>query len=153
MPEAADLARRHGIVGSGNVLLTDAAGRTASVEFNAGGVSVVPGRDGICVHANHPEGPLTSPLEHYPNAVEREHSRYRASRLRGFLDAQRGRLSAKGVFAALADHGEHGRGVCRHAEEGVEEITTAALVAEPSGGLLHAVRGHPCRNTPATYTM
>ena len=183
VPEASDLAQRHGIAGSGNVLLTDAAGRTAAVEFNAGGVSVVPGRDGICVHANHPEGPLTSPLEHYPNAVEREHSRYRAARLRTLLESgchasprcpaekhvpQRARdmlladnarsmapggLAPAAVFAALADHGEHGRGLCRHAEEGVEEITTASLVAEPSRGLLHAVRGQPCKNTPATYTL
>jgi hypothetical protein len=152
--EAAELARRHGVAGSGNALLSDAAGRCASVEFNAGGVSVLPARDGIAVHANHPQGAETSPLEHYPDPAERENSRYRAARLRQLLEAQRGRLTPATALAALSEHTERPRGLCRHAEDNAEGLaTTAALIAEPADGVLHVVRGPPCRGAPIAYHL
>ena len=45
---------------SGNCLISDASGVSASVEFNAGGVSVVSAQDGIAAHANHPRVQATS---------------------------------------------------------------------------------------------
>jgi hypothetical protein len=57
--QAVELARRFGIRGQGNTLLSDGAGESLSVEVNAGGVSVVPAKEGIATHANHPEGAET----------------------------------------------------------------------------------------------
>lgn len=151
--DAVELARSHGIAGAGNCLISDPGGESLSVEFNAGGVSVVPARDGIATHANHPEGPETAPFEHYPDAVEKKLSRHRAGRLRELLERQRGGLTVGGAFAALSDHEQHPRGICRHEIGDMPGgATTAAVVASPARGRLHVVRGQPCCNPPATYT-
>jgi len=148
--EAAELAKELGIEGTGNVLLSDRHRESLSVEFNAGGVSVIPAANGIATHANHPEGEETSPFEHYPDQIERENSRYRANTVRELLAAERGRLTAQKAMMALADHSRYPRGICRHFPEGM--CTTAAVVVEPTKGKLHVTRGPACSNWPVTYT-
>ena len=155
--DAVELARRFGIQGDGNHLITDPQGESLSVEFNAGGVSVIPARDGIATHGNHAEGPETGPFEAYEDnegPSERENSRYRMHGLWQLLNAERGRLTPQRAFMAQADHTYYPQGVCRHWVEGMPEMeTTAAVVAEPTGGKLHVVRGQPCCNWPTTYTI
>ena len=154
VPEAAELAQRHGIAQCGNCLITDAAGRSACVEFNAGGVSILPARDGLSVHANHPEGEKTAPLELCPSPTIAEHSRNRAARLRELLELHRGRLTPESALAALADHSRRPLGICRHAEDDPEELaTTAAILAEPAKGILHVVRGQPCQGKAVVYRV
>lgn len=107
---AAELAAAHGIRGAGNCLVSDAEGRSLSVEFNGGGVSIVPAKAGIATHANHPEGANTAPreLEDYATAGltegDREDSRYRMHGLWAQFNAERGRLAAPKVMQILADH-------------------------------------------------
>lgn len=149
--EAGELAKERGIAGTGNVLLSDRHGESLSVEFNAGGVSIVPARNGIATHANHPEGEKTAPFEHYPDDIERENSRYRASTVRELLEADRGRLTTQKAMMCLADHSRYPRGICRHTPEGL--CTTAAVVVEPTKGKLHVTRGPACSNWPMTYTV
>jgi hypothetical protein len=152
--EAAELALRSGITGRGNGLISDAQGQSLSVEFNVGGVSIVPAREGITTHANHPVGPETAPFEDYPDEVEKENSRHRMSHLWRLLHAERGRLTAQKTLMALADHSRYPRGICRHIIDGKRSTcTTAAVVAEPAKGRLHVVRGTPCANWPVTYTL
>jgi len=153
--EAAELARSHGLRASGNCLLTDASGSSASVEFNAGGVSVVPAHDGIAVHANHPEGAETLPFDDtIRNRRLREDSSYRAGRLRELLEGERGRLTAPKALSLLADHGHYPLGVCNHTRDRDPECyTTAAVVADPVMGNLHVVRGSPCANWPVRYSI
>jgi len=156
---AIDLARRHGIRGSGNRLLLDACGDTATVEFNAAGLGVVPARDDIATHANHPEadGPRTADWdwsEHGYGASEREQSSWRMHGLWQLLDKERGRLTAQKALACLADHTHYPQSICRHWVEGRPGmITNASAVAEPARGLLHVVRGQPCSNWPVTYSV
>jgi hypothetical protein len=148
------LAEEFGIAQAGNGLLSDASGQSISVEFNAGGVSIIPAKDGIAIHTNHPVGERTALSEDYPDAVDREHSRYREQRLRRLLDPQRGRITPQSILTALADHGECGRGTCRHLPESTTGIiTTAAVVAEPAYGRLHVVRGQPCRSAATVYSF
>jgi hypothetical protein len=157
--EAITLAQRHGIRGAGNWLLTDAHGESASVEFNGDGVSIIPARDGIATHANHPEGAETSRLDcdwrrHGYGPGERETSNWRMHGLWRLLNDERGRLSAQKALMLLADHTRYPHNICRHQVQGKPEMeTTAAIVAEPAKGLLHAVRGQPCANAPVTYTL
>ena len=156
---AIELAQRYGIRGSGNRLLMDAQGETATVEFNAGGAGVVPARNGIATHANHPEadGPRSvdgdwSRYGYGPS--EREQSEWRMHGLWQLLDAERGRLTAQKGLACLADHTHYPQSICRHWVEGRPGmITNASVVAEPGKGLLHVVRGQPCSNWPTTYTL
>jgi isopenicillin-N N-acyltransferase-like protein len=151
---AAELALRTGMCGAGNCLISDAEGVSLSVEFNAGGVSVVPAKQGIATHANHPEGQATAPFEHYPDALERENSRFRMHGLWRMLDSERGRLTPQRALLLLADHSRYPRGICRHEIGGSpESCTTAAVIAEPTRGRLHVTRGNPCSNWPITYTV
>ena len=156
--EAVELARRFGITGRGNYLVTDGQGESRSIEFNVGGVSVLHPREGILTHGNHPEGPETSPFGAYDEdgegATERENSRYRMHGLWGLLNAERGRLTPQKAMMLLGDHTYYPQGICRHWVEGRPDMeTTAAIVVEPAQGRLHAVRGQPCANWPTTYTI
>ena len=152
--EATDLAEEFGMQGAGNFLLSDSTGKSVSVEHNAGGVSVLPARNGIATHANHPVGEQTGPFEKYPDKIERDNSAYRMRGLWELLNAQRGRLTPQRALMCLADHGRYPRGICRHLIGGTREIrTTAAVVAEPTRGRLHVVRGPACSGWPTTYVI
>ncbi len=152
--EAVELARAHGIRGSGNFLITDAEGHACAVEFNTGGLDVLDAVDGIATHANHPEGAHTAPFEHYPIEVLKKDSRHRATRLRELLEADRGRVTPAGAIAMLADHGRHPLGLCRHLVDGLpERCTTSGVVADPGAGTLHVTRGNPCENAAAVYSF
>ena len=153
--EAQYLADKFGISGAGNCLISDAQGVSVSVEFNCGGVSIVPARNGIATHANHPEGDNTAPFEDYADDIEKENSRYRMHALWRLLDAERGRLTPQKCLASLGDHSRYPRGgICRHMIGGMTDpCTTAAVVAEPTRGKLHVVRGPVCMNWPVTYAL
>ena len=152
-----DLARRFGVASSGNCLISDPHGESLSVEFNVGGVSAVPARAGIATHGNHAEGAETRPFAAYvgkEGASEEENSHYRMHGFWHLLHAERGRLTPQRAFAALADHTYYPQGTCRHWVDGKPGMeTTAAVVVEPTKGLLHVVRGQPCANWPVTYTV
>ena len=155
--DAVDLAKRHGLAGAGNCLISDPQGESLSVEWNAAGVSVVPAKCGIATHGNHPEGLETAPLDAYADhegPSERENSRYRMHGLWHLLAAERGRLTPQRAMMLLADHTYYPQGICRHWVDGKPDMeTTAAVVAEPTRGRLHVVRGQPCANWPTTYTV
>jgi len=152
--EGAELAREFGLAGSGNCLISDEEGESISVEFNAGGVNIIPAKNGIATHANHPEGPDTAAFEKWESEIEKDNSRYRMHGLWKLLDAERGKLTAQKVLMILADHTRYPLGICRHMIDGKPGwCTTAAVVAQPTRGKLHVVRGQPCCNWPVTYTM
>lgn len=153
--EAAELAVRHGLAGSGNFLVSDGQGQSSSIEFNAGGVSIITSARGIATHANHPEGRETAPFEHYPDERRRQDSRHRCQVLRERLEAERGRLTPPKAMMCLADHTHYPWGICNHLIPGATppRCTTAAVVAEPTRGRLHVVRGNPCSNWPVSYEV
>jgi len=150
--EAADLAMQYGRRGAGNLFVSDGNGESISIETNIGGVSILRQEDGILTHANHPEGEKTTPYEAYPFEGAKEDSVYRMHGLRRLLHAERGRLTPQKVLMLLADHTMYPGGTCKHfSEDGAQ--TTAAVIAEPTRGKLHVVRGQPCCNWPVTYTV
>ena len=151
--EGVELGRKFGLAGAGNCLISDRCGHSVSVEFNAGGVNIVPAKDGIATHANHPQAAKTAPFEDYPEEKVRD-SRYRSGRLWKLLHAEAGRLTAQKALMALADHSAYPAGICRHLLGSETDVcTTAAIVAEPTRGKLHVTRGPACSNWPATYTL
>jgi len=152
--EGVELAREHGIAGAGNCLISDPHGRSLSVEFNMGGIGVVPAQDGIATHANHPEAQETAPYEDYPDEIEREDSRYRMHGLWDLLNAERGRLTPQKALMQMADHTHYPRGICRHVVGNDRYMgTSSVVIAEPTRGKLHVVRGNPCCSWPVTYTI
>jgi hypothetical protein len=53
----------------------------------------------------------------------------------------------------FADHSHYPLGICRHIDGVDIGCTTAAVVVEPTRGLLHVTRSNPCANWPVTYTL
>ena len=102
--EGVELAQKYGISSAGCCLISDPHGESLSVEFNVGGVGIVPAKDGIATHGNHPEAKETTPYEDYPDEIEKENSRYRMHGLWDLLDKERGRLTPQKVLMLLADH-------------------------------------------------
>ena len=152
--EAVALAEKHGIQGTGNCLISDPAGESVSVEFNAGGVGVLPARDGICTHANHVEGSATAPYAMDRGEELNSNSLYRMHGLYDLLAAERGRITPQRALMCLADHTQYPQGLCRHEIEGNRERgTSGVIVAEPTRGKVHVVRGQACCNWPVTYTV
>jgi isopenicillin-N N-acyltransferase-like protein len=142
-----ELANKYGLQGSGNCLIADKTGRSASIEFNKGGVDVLRDREGILVHANHPNGKKISRFEKYDDLIEKNNSRFREQRLHSLLENKKGELTASNIITLLADHENHPRGVCRHMiGQSSDYHTTAAIVADPSKMKLYVVCGNPCCN-------
>jgi isopenicillin-N N-acyltransferase like protein len=152
--DAIELALKHGIKDTGNILISDKTGASASVEFNVAGVNVIESQNGISTHTNHPVGPDTSKYEKYPDPLEQQNSRFRMTRLRELIESERVRLTAQKAFSLLANHDGYPRGICRHRiGQKTTSCTTAAVIAEPTKGLLHCSRGNPCANWPRSYCM
>ena len=150
--EVSELALQYGFKGAGNAFFSDASGKSISVEANVGGVSVLEQVDGILTHANHPEGDQTAPYEAYPFEGAKADSQYRMHGLHKLLEAERGRLTPQKALMLLADHTLYPGGTCKHASQDGAQ-TTAVVIAEPTLGKLHVVRGQPCCNWPVTYTL
>jgi len=150
--EVLALVHRHGVQTAGNLTIGDASGRAVAIEVTDHGAGIVEAEDGILVHANHICSPGLVCCEDYTEP-ERSASHARQARLRELLAAERGRLTAPLAVAALTDHANYPRSICRHASGLTDIRTTAALVVEPAAGLVHIVRGQVCQGWPATYSL
>ena len=146
------LIERHGLATPGSLTIGDAAGRVIALENTDHGHAVVDAADGILVHANHIDAPGLKGYGHYPEP-ERSASYRRQARLSEQLDAERGRLTPSLAMRCLMDHANYPRSICRHPSSAEDIQTTAAIVAEPTLGLLHIIRGSPCQGWPATYAL
>ena len=152
--EGVELAKKYGISSAGCCLINDVHGESLSVEFNVGGVGIVPAKDGIATHANHPEGKETAPYEDYPDEIEKENSKYRMHGLWNLLNGERGRLTPQKILMLLAEHTHYPQGICRHIVGNDRHTgTSGVVIVEPTRGKLHVVRGNPCCNWPVTYTI
>lgn len=148
-----ELAKEYAIRNTGNCLVSDATGRSASIESNAGGVGIIPAKDGIATHANHAEAPATLPYEEYSTSAKQD-SQHRRNHLWYLLNQERGHLTAEKALHCLSDHSTYPHGICCH--QGHEEMdygTTAAVVAEPTSGRLYVTSGSPCLQRVAGYEI
>lgn len=153
LDEVVELARKHGVRIVGHMTIADPTGRAVGLELCQGDVGVIKGRDGLYVHANHAIAEKFKPLV---TRKDREEERggasvHRQSRLYELMEQSRGRLTPQMMLQNLSDHANYPRSICSH--RGQEYHTTAAVVVEPSRGLLHVTRGAPCQNWPVTYRL
>jgi isopenicillin-N N-acyltransferase-like protein len=151
--EVGELAREYGVADVGNFLFADAAGDSLAVEFSAAGAALVPAEEGLSVHTNHALTETTRRVEASREADLHASSEHRYARLRSLLLAEAGRLTPQSALMMLADHERYPHGLCRHPAAAGEPATTAAVIAEPTRGRLHVVRGNPCGNWPVTYEV
>jgi len=70
------------------------------------------------------------------------------------VNGERGRLTPQKILMLLADHTHYPRGICKHTVgDNRYTGTSGVVIAEPTRGKLHVVRGNPCCNWPVTYTV
>jgi len=150
--EVAAMTHDHGIDTSCHTTVADMRGGIVGIECTDGGIEVMEPENGIYVHANAVRG--RSELRTTEVDLEtfcRADSIARENRFRELATAGQENITTQMVMSILADHENHPVGICRH--QGDEAGTTAAVVAEPSKGLLHVVRGHPCSNRWSTAAL
>jgi len=153
LDDAIELTRRHGVRLTAHVTVTDATGRSAGIETAGGEVEIIQPRDGVYVHANHTVTdrfkPRITPQDDEQQCAGA--SEHRQQRLTDLINLDRGRLTPQLMLHNLSDHANYPASICSH--RGRDYHTTAAVVAEPSRGLLHVTRGAPCQNWPQTYRL
>jgi isopenicillin-N N-acyltransferase-like protein len=150
--EVIEVTQRYGVESAFHVVVADQRGGIVGIEGGQAGVACLRPEQGIYAHANAVvgEGPLRA-TEKDAGSFRRADSLHRTKRLTERLQADRGRLTAQLAYAALCDHDGYPLSVCRH--QSAEAQTAAAVIAEPTRGLLHVTCGAPCRNWPQTYSL
>lgn len=153
LDDVVELAKKHGVQSVAHVTVADPSGRGVGLELCQGEVEVIEGRDGLYAHGNHavrePLKPLVSDKDR--ESVSAGGSEHRQARLFELMEQNRRRLTPQLMLQNLSDHANYPRSICSH--RGLEYHTTAAVVVEPSRGLLHVTRGSPCQNWPATHRL
>jgi isopenicillin-N N-acyltransferase-like protein len=147
-----EMTDRHGVGDAFHVVVADQRGGIVGIEAGRGGVAYLRPARGIYAHANAivSDGPLRK-TEKDNAPFTRADSLHRANRLTERLQREHGRLTAKLAYNALCDHDGYPLSVCRH--QSPEAQTVAAVIAEPTRGLLHVTRGAPCRHWPETFSL
>ncbi len=150
--EAAALIEKYGRKSKGTATLCDAQGGCLSIETNGGGNAILKANNGISIHTNHAVVPKIAAVMKFETKDIEANSFFRYDRLAELIESEKGKLTPQKAMSFFADHTGSPDGLCRHADpEG--NNTTMAVVAEPTLGLLHVVKGYPCCNWAATYTI
>jgi len=150
--DVAALTRDHGIDTSCHTTVADMQGGIVGIECTDGGVDVLRPENGIYVHANAVRGSeALRATEVDLDTFSRADSVFREHRFRELVEHQHRKVTPHGLMEVLSDHQNHPCGICRHQSELAE--TTAAVVAEPTRGILHIVRGNPCSNRPISIRL
>lgn len=146
------LVDKHGLGTPGSFTIGDRKGRVIALENTDHGHAVVEANDGILAHANHINASQLMGYEEYPEP-ERTVSHNRQERMTEQLAAERGRLTPTLAMRCLMDHTNYPDSICRHPTPGHDFQTTAALVVEPTLGIMRVIRGLPCQGWAETYTL
>jgi hypothetical protein len=129
-------------VGGGTLLMADADGAVAVVEFGHRGLSVQqPDGTGWVARTNHHLDPtLAAELRESPGCGPRDNSESRLAWLSAQLAAAPPR-NAAGCAVLLSRHeGDGFAALCRHGDP----LTLSGAVFEPAARRLSVSRGHPC---------
>ncbi len=146
------MTRDFGVHQGFHTTVADEHGGIVGIENTRGGLAFIKPKRGIYTHANAVVGHKRAVRhERCGPTFLRHDSLHREARLYQLLAGDLGRLTAQLAFAALSDHDGYPVSICRHQGQGA--VTCAAVVVEPTKGLLHATRGSPCQNWPNTYEL
>lgn len=149
--EVMELTDHHGVGEAFHVVVADGRGGILGIEGGCGGIAYLQPEQGIYVHGNAvlSDGRLRETEK--DGLFTRADSVHRGKRLMERLRVDRGRLTSQLAYGALCDHDGYPVSICRH--QSTQAHTGAAIIAEPTRGLLHVTRGAPCQNWPRTYSL
>ena len=109
--------------------------------------------DELVVHTNHCLHPdLVAINADFPDLIE---STPRKARISALLDPQQA-LGVAQMQAALKDHDNHPRSICRHENDDPETgfwVSVFSMVVEADRGRMHISRGNPCTIPYETYAL
>jgi hypothetical protein len=133
--------------------ITDEKGGIIGIEGVGGKVAILREIDGLYIHANAPRAErfAKDAVLSDKSGYTIENSLFREKRLEQLLRQRPDRLTAQIAFYSLADTEGFPMGIIRC--DTPDACTTAAVVAEPTKGLLHVSRGMPSQNWPVTYAL
>jgi isopenicillin-N N-acyltransferase-like protein len=124
-----------------NYLMASASGGAVDIETTADQAFVIEPADGLLLHTNHylTAGVCDLGLPKMPDSA------VRLDRARALLDAKP-TLGPEDLFAALADHHNHPRSICKHpsSESPFADVTLASTVMDLDDGVLWLTQGNPC---------
>ena len=133
---------------SRNLLVADSHGNFVDAELLRKEAGIIPGRDGLLVHANHLEAP-----EFQGYQTPTENSLRRRERLETLLTETPGPLGVADVQRAYRDHANAPHSLCAHPFPGRNVQTVVSVIGDLGRLELHAAKGAPCRAVYATYTV
>jgi isopenicillin-N N-acyltransferase-like protein len=150
-----EFTREYGVAEGFHATVADEHGGIVGIESGRSGVVFCRSEQGIYAHANNV---LTDPAlqaDEVEPGMNLACSRHRAARMRELLTAAAPVVTPQLAYAATTDHVNAPHSICSHPRSGPDpqNYTTAAIVAEPTRGLLHVSRGVPCQNFPVTYRL
>lgn len=127
-----------------NHVLASREGEIYDLEVSGGAHAIHYIGDRPWAHANHVVDPALRARE----SGDLLNSRLRADRSGHLLAraAARGGITLDDLKAALRDHANHPKGVCKHVAPGVNETvcTIGSVIIDLTAGELHACAGNPC---------
>jgi isopenicillin-N N-acyltransferase-like protein len=146
---------RMGSGGCSHFLVGSREGLAMGVEVAFHWVDHLYPEDGLYSHANHFASPrFTGPdlsRKKYPDTL------IRARQAFNLLQGKKRRIGREEIEAALADHVNHPRSICRHKGPGtdpLEEIfSLVSVVMDLTTLTMHLKEGPPCRHTSETVTF
>ena len=159
VPEVMTLLKTVPVCSNGNYVICDSQGKIADVEVTSDGPLVIDDQNaGFIAHSNHflcaPHACETNFEHSLPDSFPR------LSRMQLLITEKFGSITVDELKTFLSDHSGHPVGICRHPHDGPGDAilpssgkTVAALIAEPTRGLLHIARGNPCSNPWVTYRL
>jgi len=136
-----------------NIMLTTPQG-PADLEISIENVCVLTDGNGVVTHTNHClHSSLLAHNESFPELIE-SHPRMR--RIDKLLRTDSGPLALDAVKAALADHENYPRSICRHTNDDPQTgywQTVFSVIIEPDNRQMHISRGTPCNHPYETYEL
>lgn len=154
LDEAAESVRRAERAIPANIILATPQG-PADLEVTIDNLHVLNhGGDGVVTHTNHCLHPELTPINDlFPELIE-SHPRKRR------IDALVGTPNLPGavdrVKAALRDHDNHPRSICRHTNDDPATgfwQTVFSVIIEPTARRMHVTRGTPCDHPYEMYEL
>ncbi|MGE3316141.1 MAG: C45 family autoproteolytic acyltransferase/hydrolase [Planctomycetaceae bacterium] len=171
--EVVALLRSVPVCSNGNYVLCEGSGNILDVELTSDGPNLIDDDGaGFIAHSNHFLCAAHACEENFAQGLP--DSFPRLERMRSLIRAKFGSITVDDMKAMLSDHAGHPTSICRHAERSIEDAqtgmsvlpkqkanpmlgpegkTVAALIAEPSRGVLHVVKGNPCEHPFVAYPM
>ena len=154
LDQAAQAVRRADRALPANIILVTPQG-PADLEVTVDDVHVL--RDegtGLVFHTNHCLHPDLVPInDDFPELIESGPRLQRINQLFGELDRP---LSLEGIKAALQDHENHPKSICRHPNDHPTNgfwVSVFSVIIEADAGVMHLTRGNPCSHPYETYRL